>query len=79
LKGKTIQVKTYSNWLKTDLHIHSIASNIMKKNDYTGDSYTAKELIDKLKENKVNLFSITDHNIINIDLYKSLFKLLKAN
>ncbi|MEX1376201.1 MAG: hypothetical protein AB1Z23_01895 [Eubacteriales bacterium] len=63
---------SYSDWLKTDLHIHSIISNQTKKNDYDGTEYTADELIKTLINNNVNLFSITDHNILNVDLYKDI-------
>ena len=44
-----------------DLHIHT--------NNSDGD-YTVEQIIKKLKELKINLFSITDHD--NIDAYKEL-------
>lgn len=62
----------YSKWLKLDLHIHSIASNTFKTRDYKGDAYGVDELIEKLKEQKINIFSITDHNCINRELYEEL-------
>lgn len=65
----------YSKWLKLDLHIHSKESNKIKANDYQGNDYSAIELISKLKEEKINLFSITDHNTINIKLYNELFSM----
>ena len=65
---------SFSTWIKTDLHIHSIESNKKKKNDYTGKNYSYIELIEKLGDFKVQLFSVTDHNIINQTLYSDLFE-----
>lgn len=62
----------YSKWLKTDLHIHSHASKKTKDNDYDGEDLTYEKLLEALKREKVNLFSITDHNTINIPLYTEL-------
>lgn len=64
----------HSKWLKMDLHIHSQASNLTKDNDYDGCDLTYDALIKALTEENVNLFSITDHNTINIDLYKKLIE-----
>jgi len=64
----------FSSWLKVDLHIHSVKSNEFKKNDYKGSEYSYNKLIEKLSGEDVNLFSITDHNTINVDLYKELIK-----
>lgn len=63
---------------KFDLHIHSSASAITKTGDkaIVADS-TADNLpvlIDKLKENEVNIVSITDHNIFDRGLYLELKK-----
>lgn len=70
----------YSNWLNVDLHIHSIKSNEVKKNDYEGQKYLAKELLDKLleKTNDIALFSITDHNCINTELYLDIQEQIKS-
>lgn len=65
----------FSKWLKLDLHIHSIKSNDKKINDYDGKEYTAKELIEKLKVEEINIFSITDHNTLNVKLYEELEKI----
>lgn len=74
---------TISKWLKMDLHIHSWESNKKKPNDYEGDPYDVNMLIDKLTKNNINLFSITDHNSINVNLYECLLlnrdKLLEKN
>lgn len=64
---------SFSTWIKTDLHIHSIESNKNKKNDYTGKDYSYIELVEKLHIFDVQLFSVTDHNIINQTLYSDLF------
>lgn len=67
----------HSKWIKTDLHIHSFASNIDKENDYTGPEYNAVELIDTLVEKGIGLFSITDHNVINVKLYNEILSVVK--
>lgn len=72
-----------SRWLKMDLHIHSWKSNETKSNDYSGNRYDVDKLISKLKSENINLFSITDHNILNIELYENLLdnksKLIEEN
>ena len=55
----------YSDWFKVDLHIHTDKSNFTKKNDYEG-IFNIEVLKKKLIENDVKLFSLTDHNFINI-------------
>lgn len=68
----------HSTWKRVDMHIHSKKSNEVKDNDYKGKEYSAKELLDKLLEDnvKVDIFSITDHNCINVELYKDLETLI---
>ena len=63
---------SFSKWLKIDLHIHSKESNKTKINDYDGTEYTADQLISTLEKEKINIFSITDHNTLNVQLYKQL-------
>ena len=67
-------MEKYSEWNKIDLHIHSKESNKVKDNDYEGNEYNADVLLEKLsnEENKINIFSITDHNCLNKKLYKDL-------
>ncbi len=65
---------SYSRWLKTDLHIHSHISKQTKENDYDGADLTYVKLFEALKREEVNLFSITDHNTINIPLYAELIE-----
>ena len=62
----------YSDWFKVDLHIHTDKSNFTKKNDYEG-IFNIEVLKKKLIENDVKLFSLTDHNVINIEAYKTYF------
>lgn len=60
--------------MKFDLHIHSSASKY-KESDGIVDNSTidnAEVLLNKLDENEVGLFSITDHNRFNIELYNKL-------
>jgi hypothetical protein len=70
-------MNNHSNWIKTDLHIHSIESNKYKKNDYKSNEYTGEEIIQVLTSNSVGLFSVTDHNCVNKKLYKEIFEVLK--
>lgn len=61
-------------YFKCDLHIHSDLSNTTKGNDYSGQ-FSLDELLNQLNkpENDVKMFSITDHNDINVSLYEDYF------
>lgn len=61
-------MKKYSDWFKVDLHIHTDWNKKTKINDYQGN-FDIGTLKQKLIENGVKLFSMTDHNIINTDAY----------
>lgn len=63
----------YSDWQKIDLHIHTDWSKKTKHNDYKG-LFSVDGLKEKLHENDVSIFSLTDHNIINIDAYKEYYE-----
>lgn len=63
---------SFSDWMKTDLHIHSDYSSKTKPSDYDGGKLTFDNLKDALIKEKVNFFSITDHNTVNISLYTEL-------
>lgn len=63
-------MKKYSEWFKVDLHIHTDFSKQTKTNDYQGH-FDINILKQKLIENDVKLFSLTDHNIINVDAYRN--------
>ncbi len=60
--------KYFSDWMRVDLHIHTDKSKETKNNDYWG-TFSTTTLKEKLKENNVSIFSLTDHNIINVDAY----------
>ena len=65
--------------MKFDLHIHSIASKY-KESSGIVDKSTVENigtLFKKLEENEVGLFSITDHNRFNVDLYKKIDEIIK--
>lgn len=60
-------------YFKCDLHIHSDKSNETKnKSDYVGD-FSVEKLVEKLKQNNIEMFSITDHNCINVEAYNSFY------
>ena len=65
-------MKKYSDWFKVDLHIHTDFSKTTKTNDYQGN-FDINLLKQKLVENDVKLFSLTDHNIINVDAYREYY------
>jgi predicted ATPase len=60
--------------IKFDLHIHSICSSYKETTNIVDESTSANVdvLLSKLEENQVVLFSITDHNRFNVDLYKTI-------
>ena len=68
---KNKQMKKYSDWFKVDLHIHTDWSKKTKTNDYQGN-FDIGTLKQKLIENGVKLFSMTDH--INTDAYIEYYK-----
>ena len=63
---------SYSDWFRVDLHIHTDWSKKTKTGDYNG-TFTVSKLHEKLSGNQVSVFSLTDHNIINIDAYKEYY------
>lgn len=64
--------KPYSNWQKIDLHIHTDKSKLTKNGDYTGN-FSVDLLHQKLIENAIEIFSLTDHNIINLSAYEEYY------
>lgn len=74
-------MRKHSIWNKVDIHIHSKKSNEVKDNDYQAKEYTAEELLEVLckEENQVNIFSITDHNCINENLYNDIETLVHSD
>lgn len=71
-------VPSFSTWNCVDLHIHSAHSSIVKKNDYDGSDCSGKNFLDYLNNEKVNIFSITDHNSINTKLYGEIEALIST-
>lgn len=64
--------KAFSDWMRIDLHIHTNMSKSTKDNDYKG-TFTVSKLKEKLIEHRVDIFSLTDHNIINVEAYKEYY------
>lgn len=66
--------------IKFDLHIHSFASSYKETNKSIVKESTKEHLdnlFNKLIENKISLFSITDHNRFDYDLYIEINKKLE--
>lgn len=55
-------------FLKCDLHMHSSSCYSRK--------YSENQFIEKIKEVDLDVFSITDHNVVDVSLYKHLKKIL---
>lgn len=65
--------------VKVDLHIHSCASEKKDGNKVSNNTIDKIEtLIEKLRENKVEMIAITDHNNFDIDIYNKI-KLYEGN
>lgn len=62
----------HSVWQKVDLHIHTDWSKKTKNDDYKG-LFSVETLHEKLIEQNVRIFSLTDHNIINLPAYKEYY------
>ena len=66
--------------ISVDLHIHSYASKYKETNGIVDNS--TKENLDvlfqKLQDNKINLFSITDHNRFDSELYLEAKAILES-
>lgn len=64
--------------MNIDLHIHSIESKYKESNDIVDNSTIENldVLFSKLNEFNVGLFSITDHNRFNVDLYNKVDEML---
>lgn len=70
--------KTAEN-IKIDLHIHSDFSGYKDEESITKNSNKENldTLFNKLEENKISIFSITDHNKFNLELYQEIYKKLE--
>lgn len=72
--------------IRIDLHIHSYASFYKEPSYSDGSSiveFSKKEnvdvLLNKLLQNGISLFSITDHNRYDITLYKTIMEKLNEH
>ncbi|MHB1483654.1 MAG: ATP-binding cassette domain-containing protein [Saccharofermentanales bacterium] len=65
---------TLNSVIKLDLHIHSKASEYKENADIVAqsDKQNISILLSKLNDNRISLFSITDHNRFDSDLYEAL-------
>lgn len=67
-----------NNIINIDLHIHSKASSYKEEKGFV-DNETKENLpilFKALNDNKINLFSITDHNRFDAELYKECTKII---
>lgn len=67
-------------WMRFDLHIHSFASKYKESNDIVDKSTidNVDVLLHKLQEYEVGLFSITDHNRFDVELYEKLDSIIQT-
>ena len=67
--------------IKFDLHIHSSESAYKEDSEIVLDSTVENidTLLKNLNDNKVALFSITDHNRFNVPLYEAIDKKLLSS
>lgn len=67
--------------IKFDLHIHSIASEYKEDDNIVSQSTpeNAEVLLDKLNHYNVSLFSITDHNRFNVELYTKIDEIMTSD
>lgn len=68
----------HNSIIKFDLHIHSKVSAYKEKCGIVDNSTVENIplLLSKLNEHKVSLFSITDHNRFDLELYQAIFSIL---
>jgi hypothetical protein len=70
-------LKPYSDFLRVDLHIHTDMSKKTKANDYKGN-FSVQTVYEKMMENRVGIFSLTDHNLINVSAYTEYYETCKS-
>jgi predicted ATPase len=67
--------KNGSTWLRADFHLHTDADNEFI---YDGDSeYYISDYVNKLKQEKIGIAAITNHNKFDYNEYKALAKTAK--
>ncbi len=62
-----------SEWKQWDLHFHTQSSY-----DYGDKSVKNQDIIDEMKKNDISAFAITDHHVIDVERFRDLTKLGKA-
>lgn len=67
--------------ISIDLHIHSSFSAYKESDGYVENSNISKidVLLQKLNENNINMFAVTDHNRFSYELYLSVKKRISQN
>lgn len=67
--------------IKFDLHIHSIDSQYKEDDNIVSKSTpeNVDVLLQKLNDHKVSLFSITDHNRFNVELYSKIDEMMSSD
>lgn len=67
--------------INVDLHIHSKASAYKESKGLVSecDSEHSHVLLSALRENDITLFSITDHNRFNDQLYETLYSIIESD
>lgn len=70
--------KVLNSIIKFDLHIHSNASAYKESTGIVDQSTKGnlQVLLSKLDEHKISLFSITDHNRFDVELYQEIYRIL---
>ena len=64
--------RVVSELVKVDLHIHSVYSKKDKKEVENNTLDNIPILFQKLEEQQLNMIAITDHNVFNYNLYKTM-------
>ena len=74
-------MKKLNDIISIDLHIHSTYSAYKEKAGYVDNSNidNIDILLQKLNENNINMFSITDHNRFNYELYLAIKNKIAEN
>ena len=64
--------------INIDLHIHSSLSKYKEEEGYVDKSTieNVDVLLKKLNDNNINLFSITDHNRFDLELYNKIKEII---
>lgn len=74
-------MKKLNEIISIDLHIHSVFSAYKENSGYVENSNieNIEVLLQKLNENNINMFAITDHNRFSYELYLAIKNKISAN